>query len=307
MGKITKQHALRQHNDIINGSYEGSISELRLFYCFLAKVDWEQAITTDTRFYITVQEYADLCGMQVADARNEIEYALNKMGERWIELAKPDSETGKAIITRWLVSRSRDVEVGDKIMAGFSSEIIPFISKLKETGNFTITRIGQILKLPSYYAIRLYNIAIENLNMPMTGRHFYLEIDKLRKMFKVETKYKPMIDFKRNVLDFSVGLISKHNDIILGYNQKMKGRKIIGFDFYIIPKNEVVEHAKNPKKANPYSRCTLSFDGAKRLLKKGESLPQLYFRLAELGFMFDHDVDPKHYNQMDDLFEVAKR
>jgi len=290
---VKKQNVIRQHNDIINGNYQGSISELRLFYCYLVKIDWEQVITTDTRFYITVEEYAELCGMSNQNAKTEIEYGLKKMGERWVELANPDPKTGKAVITRWLVSRSRDVEVGDKIMAGFSSEIIPFISQLKETGNFTITRIGQLLKLPSYYAMRLYNIVIENLNMPKTGRTFYLEYTALRKMFGASNKYKTTKDFKRNVLDFSINMITKNSDVIVSYSQRLKGRKIIGFEFYIIPKKEI----NNPNYENPYSRIYLNYDGAKRLRLKNETGGQFWTRLIDLGFQFDFDIPAEDFNE----------
>ena len=118
------------------------------------------------------------------------------------------------------------IDNGASIKFKFADDIIPMLVELER--NFTSYEIEQVANLQSRYAMRLYECLIRF----KASKTLTITLDELRFRFGLlDTEYKRMGDFKKDVLDLAVKQINANTDIIVKYDQHKQGRTITGFTF----------------------------------------------------------------------------
>ncbi|MDK4579519.1 RepB family plasmid replication initiator protein, partial [Kingella kingae] len=112
----------------------------------------------------------------------------------------------------------------------FADAIVPFLVELEK--HFTVYEIEQIAQLSSSYAMRLYEFFMQYLDK-QTGKGWLdISLEDLRFRFGLlPTEYERMSDFKKRVLDYSINEINDKTDLTATYEQRKKGRVIVGFRF----------------------------------------------------------------------------
>lgn len=297
---IKPNQVVRQHNDLIGSVFKLTLTQLRMFYYCLAQIGIDETISIDKRFYIDVEGFAELYDIETHNARALITTGIETWADSWFKLTKLDPLTNEPILSRWITEKG--AVVNDCGIINFAHNLIPLISELKLKGNFTRARIGQLAKLGTYYDFRFYNYAVEALKKPsydpLRTRNFILTPNEIREKFEIKNKYSKTFDLKFYVLDPSIKNISEQTDIILKYVQVKKGRSIVGFDFHVIPKNEI----GNPSVENPYSKVVLKVSEAVQLSKPDD---KMFKELQELGYMIDLEDGnpPQNFFAQQDMFK----
>ncbi len=112
----------------------------------------------------------------------------------------------------------------------FADAIIPMLVELER--RFTSYEIEQVAQLSSQYAMRLYEFFMRHFDKKTGTGWLDISLDDLRFRFGLlPSEYKTMSNFKAYVLDFSLKQINEYTDLSATYEQRKKGRSIVGFKF----------------------------------------------------------------------------
>lgn len=149
-----------------------------------------------------------------------------------------------------------------------SKEIKPYILGLREY--FTKYRIGDILSLNSYYAIRLYEIILcklgekkhKTIDKKIYAEEITLTVDELRSYMGCENKLVDYYDFKRKAIQIAIREINEKTEIYIMPIYNKKGRKVDSITFVVT--NNVITEENGLKVKNEYKyRCDLKKAGVK--------------------------------------------
>lgn len=147
----------------------------------------------------------------------------------------------------------------------FADAIVPMLVELGK--RFTVYEIEQVANLSSRYAMRLYEMIMQYFNKDEGKGVLKISLDELRfRLCLLDSEYKLMSDLKKRVIDLSVEQINKETDLIVTYEQRKQGRKIVGFDFMSKYKPEAkkakkTEKAKQKENENRDPNTKDIFDG----------------------------------------------
>jgi len=124
---------------------------------------------------------------------------------QWIDNANYD---GKGTLTLQL---SKDVE--------------PYLLGLRKC--YTQYRLRNIMDFSSFFAIRLYEMLIHQINLlDYNGSEtFSYTLSKLRELLFCEDKFLRFADFRRKVLNVAVRVINEKSDIYVSMSFVKKGRE----------------------------------------------------------------------------------
>lgn len=164
------------------------------------------------------------------------------------------------------------------------------------------------MKFDSIYAMRLYELLSNQ-----KGRIDY-NVETLKTMFKIEGKYKNNGDFRRDVIDVAKRELDAKSPYSFKYEERKKGRKIIGFTFYplLIPKNQDVALEQKRLKSQAsvnwelpriillYLRENFAFSDAEiknniDLFKLAEEKLDLLYQLSTLRVGAERAIKPKGF------------
>lgn len=280
-----KRNIIRKHNEIILACYSLTSSELRLIYSCISKIDYEQIVDENNIFSINAHDYADTFNLHLTNARRDLKKAVDRIWEQDITI-KGGAENGSDIKVRWLSSISipdkKDRYKNDTVEIRFSPQIIPYLTNLKEQGNFTLYKLENISELKSSYSIRLYELMkkIQKISPQL------IKLKELREMFCLNEKYKRMKDFKSFVLDKAVKEINMNTDLLISYDNVKRGRSITGFKFSVKNNNTAIENKKNTEGKKYLSESEiLKMTQTSKFM--GKAWPDIYNILASKGYSFE--------------------
>lgn len=176
----------------------------------------------------------------LADEVKDIYTALKKLSDKSIEIENED----EWIYTRWILQAKHDKK-NDTYNVDVSREIMPYLVELAQS--FTTYDLMVALTLKSIYSQRMYELCSQYKNRQ--NKTFFLELDKLRFILKVEDKksYQNVAILKQNVLDVAQrelqSLYEKGQcDLYFTYRVKdTQGRKILSYYFDIHTKESLSE------------------------------------------------------------------
>lgn len=118
-----------------------------------------------------------------------------------------------------------------------SDELKPYLIGLSEM--FTLYSYDSIIKLPTNYSIRLFELLTSWVNIIIKGENtpafpdistdpdeIVLATDYLRDFFDCNDKYKSAGDFVRNVIEVNLGFINQYTNLKVSFRKHKKGRSI---------------------------------------------------------------------------------
>lgn len=260
-----------------------TLVEMRLMQ--LAIVDFRNKVEFDSNAIVEIHAsvYAETFNVSRQAAHEAILESEKTLFQRQFTFI---NDEGRTVKSRWIAH----VEYADNsIKLGLSLPIIDAVSRIdgKETP-FTKYHIEQTHALNSRYSLRLYELVIQYLKI---GKTPIFELKKFRfQLGLLPENYKEMKNFKKYVLDLAVNEINEKTNIIINYEQKKKGRVIIGFIFSVSEKqkekdvtpktNDNSDYWLNDKQVN-YFASLLSKDPALgNHSKPGDNEQQFAMQLA---------------------------
>lgn len=225
---MSKNALVVKDNALINASYNLEVSEQRLMLMAIVNArETGQGITSDSALEISATDYADQFKVTKETAYITLKQAVENLFSRQFTFIERYKETKqfRKVKSRW-VSRISYVEKFGILEITFAPDVVPLITRLEK--HFTSYEIKQVSQLTSKYAIRLYEILIAWRTVKTT----YLELAEFREKIGLgEKEYPTMDNLKRRVLEPAINQINKYTDLTVKYEQKKRGRTIVGFSF----------------------------------------------------------------------------
>ena len=131
-----ESNIVRKHNDIIEACYDMTTPELRLVYSCISKIGFDETITDKKPFFISATEYSEAFAVDQSHVHREIRKAVNGMWDRELTIHRKDDTP---LVCRWIDAKAQYGDGGAEIH--FSSHVIPYLTSLREGGNFTIYQL----------------------------------------------------------------------------------------------------------------------------------------------------------------------
>lgn len=246
---------IRKSNYLVEAKYKFDIWETRIFAKMLSMIKKDDIDFKDYRIYISevITDYG-LEKQQSAYERLK-EGALNLMN-RTIRIQRDTEEGQKDFYTNIIAGFEHLTKEGLYIDISFHPKMKPFLLQLKS--RFTTYDIRNIMKLPSSYSIRIYEllkqyekiakrtIEIQELK-EIVG--VVEEIREKRKTIKKD-RYPLYGNFRQKVLLQAQKDLEKYTDISFTFEPIKRGRKITKVIFYISKntpsRNETIEIKNEP-------------------------------------------------------------
>lgn len=224
-----------------------SLTEVRIMQ--LAIVDARetgQGLTSDSPLTISALRYAEAFGVSRQSAYEAILKAEKTLFDRRFSFLDDDD---KMVKSRW-VQRVKYLDDEASIEVILTYDVVKEVTRIDGYDQFfTQYLIEQTANMSSAYSVRLYELLIQWKTAKKTP---VFELQQFREQLGVEIdEYQRMYDFKNRVLDVAVKEINEVADLKVSYKQKKRGRKIIGFEFSVLPNNKTKkEKADIPRDAD---------------------------------------------------------
>lgn len=226
-----------QANPLIRARKRMNLTEMRLFALGLQDIHphIRDDKFHDVEFHETFISYGDLITLfddknngNIANLKNHIEKAYDAK----IELSREDGGFGFRHIYKKI-----DYIPYKGLVIQFDDEIKPYILEVMNQ-RYTKYKIKAFFALSSPYAWRLLECLLEMQGYLRQGKpmiYIELSIEEIRFRFNVpDNAYKGRIDnFKRKVIDEPIKKINDATDYFVWYDTLKKGRKIIGYRFWL--------------------------------------------------------------------------
>jgi plasmid replication initiation protein len=187
-------------------------------------VDWKPE---GFEVVISSHELRELSGLS-RNSLKHLEKAVDKLHRQVIRLKDPENNKNWKSFSYLPKGEYKD----GKLTLLINSEMKPFIQDLQK--NFTQYHIENVKPLKSGYSIRIFEL----LKMHAYRGRYRVTIDKIRKMFGLEDKYKTYGMFKKRVLESSKKEIKEHCDIYFEYRELKTGNKVTELEFEIFEQNK---------------------------------------------------------------------
>ena len=229
-----KKGIVRVHNNFVEAIYSLSVEAKKLLLAV-----WLHANDDGKEIKIHNKEILEKIGIDIAHLNpKHREEVVEELMSKIVTIRNLDDPN------EWQKFQLlRDTEYKNGyLITDISPKLMPYILEAKER-LFTRFNIQNIKPLTSIHAIRMYELAKQ---FDDTGWRV-IELDELRKMLKLDGKYKDNKDFRKWVLDVAKKQINKNTDINIDYELIKEGRKFTKIKLHISKNPQRVERKENKK------------------------------------------------------------
>ena len=168
---------------------------------------------------------------------NHLDKTIDKFLSKVIYIQEPDG-----LLKTTILSSAKYYKNLGKISFHFDPRLKPYLLQLKE--NFTKYQLENILKLQSFYSIRIYEL----LKQYEFFEKRVLFVGDIKKILMIEKKYKLYADFKKYVIVKAQKDLKKFTDIFFEFEEIKIGRKVHAIKFSIFKKEEIENEKVMSKK-----------------------------------------------------------
>lgn len=214
-----RNSSVTKHNALIEASYRLTLNEMRLLLYGISLIN---PLKTDfpTEFKIDIARFASIFKTDKDGLYDDLKKSIIK--KFWQREFSYRLISNEVRLSRWL----DQVDYYDKegyLKIYFSERIKPLLNDISK--NFTTFLIEEIASFKSIYAVRIYELAVMNLNRSNEHKcRFNISISVLRDKLDLNNEYKRFCDFKVRVLEKSRFEINKYSKLSMSYNVEKLGR-----------------------------------------------------------------------------------
>lgn len=227
MSAERKQVQVVKSNHVIEASYRLSIAEQRIVLFCITQIRRDQPMMTGMMYRVHASQIAEMAGLEPTDAYRDLVEAADRLFKREITLYKEPDGSDRPQTKR----RTRWVQTVDYVQGSgyielcFGEHILPYLSGISE--NFTRYALGDVMKMTSPYAIRLYELLIQRVSIGFRE----MSLEDMRTWLDTGDAYPLSADFRRWVLDPSLKQINELSPLTVTCEAKRTGRRITHFMF----------------------------------------------------------------------------
>ncbi|EKR4359793.1 replication initiation protein [Salmonella enterica] len=230
-----------QGNQLIEGSYDITLTEIRVLWLALTKVNSKNPKTT-SEIVLTASEFSKMYNVSMSNLPKQLKGVTETLGSKPIityEFNEAKNRVDK-VIRFWFSSIRYGANQGADITIKFSDEVSPFLYELKN--EFTQMNVFNMASLDTPFAFRLYS---------WLARYRKLDVYKNKKTGVITTqkiplwwmkertglvdKYNDFKNFRVRVLEPALDVINRTTDLSVKYETINAGKKVTDLVFsYIV-------------------------------------------------------------------------
>lgn len=218
----TQKMIVVKHNDLIDAAQRLSIYESRILLTCIARINSKGSLLHTDKFILTVEDVAELVGIDSNSAYCELKKAVDRLAERWVYFLKP-SDRIKEAKSRW-VSYVAYIPHEGIIELYFAPHIIPLLSDISK--DFTQYKIENVLNFQSMYSLRLYELMCR-----WGGKEKIVEIQWLKTHLEVGEKHDRIDNFKKWIIENPLQEINQFSNLKVTAEYIKRGRRIVSVKF----------------------------------------------------------------------------
>lgn len=180
-------------------------------------------VSASESIFISAEEFATACGIDKSTAYTALEAASDKIFNRFFSYVSDDN---KRVKVRWTY-KTEYGDGGSDIY--FTDDVLLMLRTFDELNPYTKYKKEIVLKLKLDYSLDLYHLAKKHQKMT----EFSMTLEDLFEQLGLPESYKDLSNLKRVFLHPTIKEINKQTEIELDYENLKKGKKVIGFKFFV--------------------------------------------------------------------------
>lgn len=185
-------------------------------------------ISSGQPIYISTEEFASACGLEITGAYTALGIATKKLFDRSFGYLRADK---KKVSIRWMYKTAYG-EGGAELY--FTDEVLLLLREFDALNPYTKYKKEVVLRLKKDYSLDFYHLAKKH--QAMGG--FQITLDDLFEQLGLPESYQDLSNLKRRVIIPSLDEITANTDIDLSYENVKRGRSVVGFKFIVKEKTK---------------------------------------------------------------------
>lgn len=230
---MSKQ-VIKKSNDFVEANYSLTLWEMRILIRMLGLI---KKVDDDFHeYHVDINDFRTYFGIENdGSVYQRVKQAAKSLMSKTIVI-KTKLDNGEVEETEMpmITSVTKNVSRNSYLRLSFHPKMKPYLLQLKS--KFLVYDAKNVVKLPSSYAIRVYEITKQYAKI---GKRHIL-VEDFKKMLGVEDKYKQYTHLKQRIIEPSVENVNKHTDISISYKEIKRGRKVHSLEFTVVTKKEFV-------------------------------------------------------------------
>jgi len=216
-----------QSNRLLESAHTLTLREKQLVLLAASQLDPHGQADPDATITVTAAQFATAFDIHINHAYPAMEQAVESLYNRTIRTIRT-SPRGRVIKrhARWVWAAEYQAGEGQCALV-FTPDVLRYLTDLRK--EFTTLQLSQVGKLPTFHSVRLYELCMSAV---ATGA-IEFAIDELRDVLNLKDQYPLFKDFRRYVIDESVGHINTHTELRVDGEYRREGRKVTGVSFTI--------------------------------------------------------------------------
>lgn len=266
-----------QGNQLIEGSYDINLTEIRLLWLALTKIQSKSA-KTSAEIVLTASEYSNMYGINMSNSAHQLKSVSETLGSKPIITYDWNDKKSRVdkVIRYWFSSIRYGANQGADVTLRFSDEVSPFLYELKN--EFTQMSVFNMANLDTPFAFRLYSWLSRYKNLDKYKKNGGvittepISLEWMKDRAGLVNKYKDFKNFRVRVLDPAVEVINRTTDLSVKYETVNAGKKVTDITFiYIVETDKAYlrvkpEQPKLPRRPRVLQGSSREGDWAKNCL-----------------------------------------
>ena len=243
---------IKKSNDLVEARYKFDIWEMRVFSKMITMIELNDGDFKDYKIYLKefIKDYS------LENDKNSYRF-LREGAEKLLRkivtiINKNEVKSAQKFQTPVVAGLRTSMfdDDGKFIQVSFHPEMKPYLLELKE--RFLVYDVRNILKLPSTYSIRIYELLKQYEKLKT--RTF--DVKELKEILGITKEYKLYANFKQRVVDKAQKDLEEFTDIRFVYEEIKDGKAVVTLVFHI----ESNAPEKLIKAKKPKMQTELNFD-----------------------------------------------
>ncbi len=274
---MDKEAIVAKSNALVEASYRLTVYEQRILLACISQIRRDQQITDEVMYTVHASDVAKVTGTSTASAYRELNKAALKLKRREVSLVEEPNGKGhkpEVLVTGWVQSIAYASDKG-LVRLRFNKDILPYVNMLTE--QFTRYALGDVAKMSSSYAIRMYELLAQ---WSSSGERT-VEVSWLRKVLQTDDKYPLVRDFKKWVVKPAIDQINDLSPLWVEWDQKKNGRTITHLTFRFGIKESAQPGKDSGERIEKSSWYGIPSSTLEKRANPGETYEQCALRLLE--------------------------
>ncbi len=220
---------IKKSNDLVEARYKFDIWEMRVFSKMITMIEIDDGDFKDYKIYLKefIKDYS------LENDKNSYRF-LREGAEKLLRkivtiINKTEVKSAQKFQTPVVAGLRTSLydDDGKFIQVSFHPEMKPYLLELKE--RFLVYDVRNILKLPSTYSIRIYELLKQYEKL----RTRTFDVSELKEILGIVKEYKLYANFKQRVVDKAQKDLEEFTDIRFVYEEIKDGKAVVTLVFHI--------------------------------------------------------------------------